>query len=166
MLKSHARGCFHNFRQQQKGWAHLGADASAKAACCIEEQSAGLEFYKENAAQALSATAAHLQVCSVLLEELLSVLTRLDSSERSQAGQLSLDCGPITVRLDVTLTEHDLQPDIVSSGTCQLSVSAFMLAVHSCWQCIHVGNTDMKANMTMTTMMATSLDGNANVRGY
>lgn len=51
-----------------------------------------------------------LEVFSVLLEQLMSVLTRLDSSESSQAGQLLLDLGPITLRLDVTLTEHDLQP--------------------------------------------------------
>ncbi len=62
------------------------------------------------AVQALYATAAHLEVCSVLLEELLSLLTRLDSTESSQAGKLSLDSRPITIRPNVTLTEHDLHP--------------------------------------------------------
>ncbi len=53
---------------------------------------------------------AYLEISSVILKELALVLIRLDSSESSQAGQLSLDCGPITVRLDVTLSKHDLQP--------------------------------------------------------
>ena len=60
---------------------------------------------------------AYLEVCIVLLEELVSVLIRLDSSESSQAGQLCLKRGPITLRPDVTLTKHDLQPRHVLAVT-------------------------------------------------